>query len=303
MDQPFCTTCGHRLEAGDRFCTACGARVVPSAAAAPPAPTPDPTPPMIRPAPARPPARPQRPRRGRRGSRLRFWGWVAAAALFVAAISYGLGSLTRHDDRPQADPAAPGVPTASSSPRRSPSPEASVDPQALAQARALYTLITQSATDKQRIAAAAAQLQRCDHVAQAIATFEAAAASREQLVDQAAGLEVGLLPGGGAAIADLSEALRAAADADRAYVSWGETRHLVTIEVGPPPGRGHHGHHVRHGRPQKQQHRRVCRGAPRLEAQAVRLSAASHGAKQETARAWNIVAAQFGLPTITWTEL
>lgn len=218
------------------------------------------------------------------------------AALFVAAISYGLGSLAEHAGRPEASSTGRTEPTSDSTPRRSPSAKASVDPQAMAQARALYTLISQSATDKQRIATAAGQLQRCDHVAQAIETFQDAAASRDRLVEQAASLDVGLLPGGGAAIADLSAALRAAAEADRAYVAWGETRHEVTVEVGPPPGHGH-------GNKHKQEHRQVCRGGPELEAQAVRLSAASHGAKQETARAWNIVAAQFGLPTITWSEL
>lgn len=316
MDQLFCTACGHRIDAGDHFCTACGAQVVSSGSAAtrPIAAVPttsssappvsDPT--MVHPAPMAFPASASHTSvqphagRGRTRSRVRFWGWVAAAALFVAAVSYGIGTVTEHSDRSTASGTGGGGATAAPSPRRSPSAKASADPQAVAQARALHTLIAQSATDKQRIATAAAQLQACDHVAQAIETFQDAAASRDRLVDQAAGLEVGLLPGGGAAIADLGSALRAAAQADRAYVAWGETRHKVTVTV-PGSGKAHGKGHGKKRRPP--QHRRVCRGDAELEANAVRLSTASHGAKQESARAWNIVAAQFGLPTISWTDL
>ena len=177
----------------------------------------------------------------------------------------------------------------------------------MAQAKALYALISQSASDKQRIAVAAGQLQRCENIPQAIQTFEEAAESRDRLVARAAQLQIGLLPGGGAAIADLSAAARAAAAADRAYVAWGQARHLVRIKL-PQHLKGTsrrlsagNGHNKTH-RP-RPRFREVCRGGAELEAKAVRLSTASHGAKQETATAWNLVAAQFGLPTITWTKL
>ena len=212
------------------------------------------------------------------------------AAVVVGAVSYGLGTLVDQDSGTPAS-ARTGVAEPPVAPSSRPTARVSADPEAMAQAKALYALISQSASDKQRIAVAAGQLQRCDHVDQAIQTFADAAGSRDRLVEQAAGLQVGLLPGGGAAVADLSAAARAAGDADRAYVSWGESRHLVRVKVR---------HHGKHHDPR---FRRVCRGGAALEARAVRLSAASHGAKQKTASAWNLVAAQFGLPTITWTEL
>lgn len=291
------------------FCTACGAQVAPlpekPVHVSPVEAT------AVRHAPV-PPAAPVRtPGRPRRRSRSAFWACVAAAAVVVGAASYALGTAAVQDDgnATVGSPVstAPGLnETAPASPK--PSAKVSLDPQAMAQARALHTLISQSATDKQRIAAAAGQLQRCDHLPQAIQTFEDAAASRDRLVDQAGGLQVGLLPGGGAAIAHFSAALRAAADADRAYVEWGESRHKVRIKVPAPPApHGKHGQPARHGKGHghdaKPTFREVCRGQADLEAKAVRLSAASHGAKQETATAWNLVAAQFGLPTVTWTEL
>jgi hypothetical protein len=200
---------------------------------------------------------------------------VALAAVLVAGASYGLGMVAQGGDDRLPTTTTIVNPPADETP--SPTPTGSrLDPHAVAQARALHTLIGRSSADKQRIAAAASQLQACRHVKQAIQTFQEAATSRDRLVDQVADLQVGLLPGGGAAVATFSQALRASADADRAYVAWGETRHKV--------------HHH-------------CRGGKDLRRQAVRLSAASHRPKQETARAWNLIAAQFGMATITWTSL
>jgi hypothetical protein len=292
------------------FCTACGARVassVPSTDATVVRPVPE-QPVHVSPVEATavrhapvPPAAPARTPVRRTRSRAAFWGWVAAAAVVVGAASYALGTAAVQDDGDTTNGAtgstAPALNDTTGSPK---SPKPSIDPQAMAQARALHTLIAQSATDKQRIATAAAQLQRCDHVQQAIQTFEDAAASRDHLVDQAAGLDVGLLPGGGAAVSHFSAALRAAAEADRAYVAWGESRHNVRIKVPAPHPKGKG---KRHGHKAKPTYREVCRGGDALEAKAVQLSTASHGAKQETATAWNVVAAQFGLPTVTWTEL
>ena len=316
MDQHFCTACGHQLGSGDLFCTACGVRVTPPGSpAAEPTPVADTPPAESAPEPLRepepssettavrrpsvldqmmtspddtvvrravPPARTRRPKRSRR----RFWAGVAAAAVVVAGVSYGLGTIADRGDDANDTGTTPGASSgasggATSNDSTAPTPSTSpLDPQALAQARALHTLIDHSAADKQRIAAAAAQLQGCRHVKQAIQTFEDAASSRDRLVDQAADLQVGLLPGGGAAVASFSQALRASADADRAYVSWGQARHKVKRH-----------HHVR------------CRGGKSLQQDAVRLSSASHAAKQQTAQAWNVIAAQFGLPRITWTNL
>ena len=214
--------------------------------------------------------------------------------MLVAVISFGLGTLVSHNDDKSDDagPAGNGntqvTPAASSgsSPSRPPKTGPSPDPEALAQARALHTLIDHSAADKHRIAVAAGQLQSCRHVRQGIQAFEDAAASRDQLVDQASDLQVGLLPGGGAAIASFSKALRASADADRAYVAFGQKRHKV------PHGRRRH-----HHQPMK------CTGGKNLEQQAVRLSAASHAAKQQTAKEWNLIAKQFKLPKVAWTSL
>ena len=191
-------------------------------------------------------------------------------------------------DRP-GDASALAGPTSSagaSSPSQKPTTGTATDPEALAQARALHTLIDHSAADKHRIAVAASQLQTCRHLKQGIHAFEDAAASRDQLVDEASGLQVGLLPGGGAAIASFSKALRASADADRAYVAYGQKRHKV------PAGKRRH-----HRQPMK------CTGGKKLLQQAVRLSSASHAAKQRTAKEWNLIATQFKLPKVVWTSL
>jgi uncharacterized protein with beta-barrel porin domain len=206
------------------------------------------------------------------------------AAVVVAATSYGLGTLeTRTGEHRIGDRHAvtsldavrsPGA--GNHSPRADPSVSPSIAPQALAQARALRALLVHSAADKQAIAGAVAQLTSCRHLAAGVATFEDAAQSSDRLLERAAELPVGLLPGGGAAIASFSQALRAAAEADRAYVAWGQARHKV--------------HHQ-------------CRGGQALRLQAVRLSSASHDPKQRTAAAWNLIATQLGLPTISWTIL
>ena len=97
MDQCFCTTCGHRLGAGDLFCTACGAQVAPSAGAAEPLERAEEESPAERtavreihpvPTPVQPTAAHTYPRhdnhRGSAGrSRARFWGWIVAAAIAV----------------------------------------------------------------------------------------------------------------------------------------------------------------------------------------------------------------------------
>lgn len=212
--------------------------------------------------------------------------------MLVAVVSFALGTLVNHGDDGDAGRAANGsaqsAPTASggTSPTETPTTGPSRDPQAVAQARALHSLIDHSAADKHRIAVAAAQLQSCSHVRQGVQAFEDAATSRDQLVNDAADLQVGLLPGGGAAIASFSKALRASAAADRAYVAYGQKRHKV------PSGKRRH-----HHQPMK------CTGGKNLERRAVQLSAASHAAKQQTAKEWNLIADQFKLPKVVWTSL
>lgn len=266
MGERFCTTCGHQLQVGDRFCTACGTAVSPAVpspvAAVPPGPR------VSSPA-----------KRRRRGA-----GWwltfLIPAALVVAAASFGLGLLTtHHDDRPSvsAPPVTPS--TSPGKPTTSPTVSAAPDPAALAQAAALRKLLTDSADDKRAIAAAAAQLNGCAHLKRAVQAFADAAHSRSVLVTRANALQIGLLPGGGQAVASLTRALRASARADQAYVDWGRSLH-----------RGHGKHHR-------------CRGDDALRARATRLSSKSHAPKQATADAWNIIAAQFGLPSIHWSSL
>jgi hypothetical protein len=198
----------------------------------------------------------------------------------VAAASFGLGLLTTHggDSHSVSAPsiAATG-PTGK--PTVSPTVSAAPDPAALAQADALRALLADSAADKRAIAAAAAQLNGCAHLNRAVQAFTEAAHSRGALVARAHDLQIGLLPGGGQAVASLARALQASARADRAYVDWGRSLH-----------RGHGKHHR-------------CRGDDALHARATRLSSASHAPKQDAAEAWNVIAAQFGLPTIHWSSL
>jgi hypothetical protein len=156
---------------------------------------------------------------------------------------------------------SPGKPTTL------PTVSAAPDPAALAQAAALRKLLTDSADDKRAIAAAAAQLNGCAHLKRAVQAFADAAHSRSVLVTRANALQIGLLPGGGQAVASLTRALRASARADQAYVDWGRSLH-----------RGHGKHHR-------------CRGDDALRARATRLSSESHAPKQATADAWNVIAA------------
>lgn len=268
MGERFCTACGHQLQVGDRFCTACG-MAVSSAVLAPAAATPPPAPVAAVPAAVR----------RRRGA-----GWWLAVliplALVVAAASFALGLLTTHrDDRQPASapPAASSAPA--DTPTVSPTVSAAPDPAALTQAGALRRLLTDSADDKRAIAAAAAQLNGCAHLNRAVRAFADAAHSRDVLVARARDLQIGLLPGGGQAVASLTRALQASARADQAYVDWGRSLHR---------GAGQH-------------HR--CRGDDALRARATRLSSQSHAPKQAAADAWNVIAAQFGLPTIHWSSL
>lgn len=266
MGERFCTACGHQLEVGDRFCTACGVAVTSAVPAAAPAagsaaPVPTPTP------------------RRRRGAG-RWLAILVPAALVVAAAAFGLGLLTtHHDDQPPA--AAPSVGASSPAGKLTTSPTVSAapDPAALAQAGALRKLLTDSADDKRAIAAAAAQLNGCSHLKRAVQAFSDAASSRNALVTRAGALQIGLLPGGGQAVASLTRALQASARADQAYVDWGRSLH-----------RGHGKHHR-------------CRGDDSLRARATRLSSKSHAPKQATADAWNVIAVQFGLATIHWSSL
>jgi hypothetical protein len=198
----------------------------------------------------------------------------------VAAASFGLGLLTTHHGGEQPGATPPSSPTTpTGKPTMSPTVSAAPDPAALAQAGALRKLLTDSADDKRAIAAAAAQLNGCAHLNRAVQAFADAARSRDTLVTRANALQIGLLPGGGQAVASLTRALRASARADQAYVAWGRSLH-----------RGHGKHHR-------------CRGDDALHARATRLSSKSHAPKQAAADAWNVIAAQFGLATIHWSSL
>lgn len=271
MGERFCTACGHQLQVGDRFCTACG-MAVSSAVLAPAAATPPPAP--VAAVPAAVPAAVRR----RRGA-----GWWLAVliplALVVAAASFALGLLTTHRDDRQSASAPPASSAPADTPTVSPTVSAAPDPAALTQAGALRRLLTDSADDKRAIAAAAAQLNGCAHLNRAVRAFTDAAHSRDVLVARARDLQIGLLPGGGQAVASLTRALQASARADQAYVDWGRSLHR---------GAGQH-------------HR--CRGDDALRARATRLSSQSHAPKQAAADAWNVIAAQFGLPTIHWSSL
>lgn len=274
MGERFCTVCGHQLEVGDRFCTACGSAVTTSV----------PAPEQAHPAPPRhADAQPPTPRP--RGA-ARWLIYLVPAALVVAAASFGLGMLTdHHDDHPETAPVATsGTPSAGLGASSSPgtpttSASAAPDPAALKQANALASLLTDSAADKRAIAAAAAELSSCHHLTKAVQAFTQAAQSRSALVTRASELQIGLLPGGGQVVASLTKALQDSAAADQAYVAWGRTLHR---------GTGKH-------------HR--CKGDDSLRTRATDLSTASHAPKQATAKAWNLIASQFGLQQIAWSSL
>jgi hypothetical protein len=173
----------------------------------------------------------------------RYWWGVGAAALAGVALLVVIGVLaaTRIGHRAAGDdaPVTPGVlaPTGGISTSNSPSASASASASGsgsgstrpagrqpgVAQASVIAGYLTQSGQARQGIGTAISAISRCTDIPAAVTTLENAADVRTRILAGLASADVSALPNGAAAVADLSRAMQASADADRHYAAWGQT--------------------------------------------------------------------------------
>lgn len=93
----------------------------------------------------------------------------------------------------------------------------------LAQASRIAGFLTHSAQTRASIHAALSAISDCTHIASAVSTLRNAAEVRTHILTALASTEVSALPHGTVAVADLRQAMRASANADRHYAAWGQT--------------------------------------------------------------------------------
>jgi hypothetical protein len=111
--------------------------------------------------------------------------------------------------------------SASASASASPSTSAAGRQRGRAQASTIARYLTDSGQARQGIGAAISAISGCTNIGSAVATLDNAADVRSRIVTELATTDVSALRNGGAAVADLSRAMRASADADRHYAAWG----------------------------------------------------------------------------------
>jgi hypothetical protein len=232
----YCPDCGGEIRPGARFCVGCGcatgsARQVPvssvSATGQEVASTTQP--------------RPVRSRRQDRTGRRRHAGPLAigTGVLIGAALAAGVIEMThafghaklaatssvttpRHSTASRS-PASPSVPP---SPSLGPSPvkaSSSAPPSAEQQAAVtLAELLAQSESDRQAVNAAYNDVGQCGpYLTQDVQTFQTAATSHDQLLNELAGTP-GLSALPQAMVQDLSSAWKASAAADRDFSKWAQ---------------------------------------------------------------------------------
>lgn len=111
--------------------------------------------------------------------------------------------------------------TSASASASSPSTSAADSQRGRAQASTIGRYLTDSGQARQGIGAAISAISGCTNIGSAVATLDNAADVRSRIVTELATANVSALRNGGAAVADLSRAMRASADADRHYAAWG----------------------------------------------------------------------------------
>lgn len=217
------------------------------------------------------------------GGRRYWWGVggaIVAALAVITVIAVLAASRIGHRGAAPSTPVTPAAtPTGGTSPSAAPSssPSASTSTststsaadrqRGQAQASTVAGYLTQSGQARQGISAAISAIGSCRDIPSAVTALHNAAAVRSHIVTSLASTDVSALPGGAAAVADLSRAMQASADADMHYAAWGQA---VT---------GCHGH------------------APQNAelAAAHRSDTAATAAKQRFADEWNPIAATYGL--------
>jgi hypothetical protein len=265
-----CSRCGRELRVGARFCGKCGQSVSANAArAAIPgsagAPAVDSLPPSAA------PGSPSGP--GRRPASL--WPLVAVLAVLMAGGVTIAFLLSRHS---RGEPVAGVGSTFSSSADTVASTQTAPPPLTGEQAaQNLSTLLAQSADDRTSIVNAVSDVSQCGpDLGQDAQVFRSAAASRQSLLAQLAGL-----PGQSALpaqmIADLTGAWQASAQADQDFALWAqdEASQGCTPDDQSDPNY-------------------QAAEAPDNEATAD---------KEAFAGLWNPIATSYGLPAYQWEQL
>jgi pyruvate/2-oxoglutarate dehydrogenase complex dihydrolipoamide acyltransferase (E2) component len=187
-------------------------------------------------------------------------------AVVVIAVAGALGvELTKGS--------SPSKPTAaSSSPSASPSAAATTSALASRQAASVNTVLSSSLVSRRALADAVTAIRGCAHVPLSTGHIQRVVNRRSAEYDQAKTLKLNAIAGGPRIKADLLAALRNSLDADRAYLTWAQ-----------------------------QQMQNGCKPAKKSSAYSAAIAADSQAAnsKQAFVRAWNPVAAKYGLPQKT----
>lgn len=233
----WCTACGRKALASDKFCQGCGA---PLHADAPQAPVAANT--VQRPLPQDPPRElpatwtteptppPSRAKPGRTLSFVLGTCGVLVVGVVAAVVTVGLSNSGKHKESltTQAQVATPHSPSAaataaapSTSVRHSQSPTATTEPAAY-QARALDTLLNAAGAARGKVGTAVGQLQACQmDPATAAQDLQSAINVREQVLNQLLTLNTSALPP--ALVAGLHNAEQLSVQADESYQSWAAT--------------------------------------------------------------------------------
>jgi serine/threonine protein kinase len=184
---------------------------------------------------------------------------VAAAAVVIAGIVVGISLAGK---------SAPSTPAASShSAAASRRPSASS--LASRQAAAVSSLLGSSAATRRSLEGAVAEVRSCTSLGRATSQIRTVVGQRSTEYSRVAALSVNDLVGGVVVKSDLLAALRASLAADRDYLTWA-----------------------------RQQRRSGCTPTAQSGAYATAISADSQAglAKHTFVRAWNPIAAKYGLP-------
>jgi serine/threonine protein kinase len=153
------------------------------------------------------------------------------------------------------------------SPAGSPAPSASTA--AARQAAAVNKLLGSSADTRTVLVGAIREIRTCGRMFAAIARIRSVVNQRSAEVSHASALSVSALPRGAIVKSDLLAALRSSLDADRDYLIW--ARHQANFRCTPA-------------------------AQPPAYQAALRADGQADGAKGVFVRAWNKIAARYGLP-------
>jgi serine/threonine-protein kinase len=189
------------------------------------------------------------------------------AAIVVIAVAGALGVELTKGSSPSKPPAASPAPSAS--------PAASTTALASRQAASVNTLLGSSLVARRALADAVTSVRGCAHVPLSVSHIQRVVNRRSAEFDQAKTLKLNAIAGGPRIKADLLAALRNSLDADQAYLTWA-----------------------------KQMSAR-CKPNRKSSAYSAAIAADSQAAnsKQVFVRAWNPVAAKYGLPQKTATSI